>query len=38
MNAAGFIDVIDADGYDPKDVEEAIKNCPSSCILWEETT
>jgi ferredoxin len=38
MNAAGFIDVIDADGYDPKDVEEAIKNCPSSCIFWEETT
>ena len=37
MNAAGFVDVIDSDRYDFRDVEEAIKNCPASCISWEET-
>jgi ferredoxin len=36
MNAAGFIDVIDLDQYDRVDVEEAIKNCPASCISWED--
>lgn len=34
LNDAGYIEVIDLDTYPEEDVDEAIKNCPASCIRW----
>ena len=36
MNDAGFIEVLRSDNYPEGEVDEAIKNCPTSCIYWEE--
>lgn len=36
LNDAGFVQVIERDVYPEPDVEEAIRNCPSDCIGWEE--
>ncbi len=36
VNDAGFIEVADLDAYPVADVDEAIKNCPTDCIRWEE--
>lgn len=35
-NDAGFIEVVELQEYPKEDVEEAIKNCPADCIVWEE--
>jgi ferredoxin len=36
INDAGFIEVTDLDSYPLSEVNEAIKNCPTDCICWEE--
>jgi len=36
VNDAGFIEVADLDSYPLDEVNEAIKNCPTDCIRWEE--
>ena len=36
MNDAGFIQVADLKEYPEDEVDEAIKNCPTDCIHWEE--
>ncbi|MBW2366512.1 MAG: ferredoxin [Deltaproteobacteria bacterium] len=36
LNGAGFITVADLDRYPDPEVNEAIKNCPTDCIHWEE--
>ncbi len=36
MNDSGFIEVLQLDAYPEGEVDEAIKNCPTSCIYWEE--
>jgi len=33
---AGFIQVLDLDAYPEEKVEDAIRNCPSDCISWQE--
>ncbi len=33
---AGFIQVQELDAYPVASVEEAIRNCPSDCISWQE--
>ena len=35
-NDAGFIEVVELQEYPKEEVEEAIKNCPADCIVWEE--
>ena len=35
MNEAGYVEVIEMDGYPQSDVDEAIKNCPMDCIYWD---
>ena len=35
-NDAGFIEVVELPGYAEESIEEAIKNCPTDCITWEE--
>jgi ferredoxin len=35
-NDAGFIEVVELQEYPEEEVEEAIKNCPADCIVWEE--
>ena len=35
-NDVGFIEVVELQEYPKEEVEEAIKNCPSDCIAWEE--
>ncbi|MDY6824516.1 MAG: ferredoxin [Thermodesulfobacteriota bacterium] len=35
FNDAGYIEVADLPEYPVDDVDEAIRNCPSSCIHWE---
>ncbi|MDY6904601.1 MAG: ferredoxin [Thermodesulfobacteriota bacterium] len=35
LNDAGYIEVADLDKYPVDDVDEAMKNCPASCIHWE---
>lgn len=34
LNDAGYIEVADLPDYPEETVEEAIKNCPASCISW----
>jgi len=36
VNDAGFIEVADLADYPVAEVDEAIKNCPTDCIRWEE--
>ena len=36
MNDAGYIEVADRSSYPEDKVDEAIKNCPTSCISWEK--
>ncbi len=36
VNDAGFIEASDLDPYPVDQVDEAIKNCPTDCICWEE--
>ena len=36
MNDAGFIQVADLKEYPEDEVAEAIKNCPTDCIHWDE--
>lgn len=35
INDAGFIEILDLDNYQDKDIQEAIKNCPKDCISYE---
>ena len=37
LNDAGYIEVSDRLEYPELEVDEAIKNCPTRCIDWEET-
>jgi ferredoxin len=34
---AGFVVIADLSSYPEIEVEEAIKNCPTGCIYWDET-
>ena len=34
LSSAGYIEVIDLETYPEKEVDEAIMNCPASCISW----
>ncbi|MCG2753524.1 MAG: ferredoxin [Desulfobacteraceae bacterium] len=36
LNDSGFIQVIPMEHYPEDEVAEAIKNCPSNCIQWED--
>jgi ferredoxin len=36
LNDAGFIEVIEQIDYSEADIADAIKNCPTDCIYWEE--
>jgi ferredoxin len=36
LNAAGYIEVIELKRCPPESVNAAIKNCPTSCISWQE--
>jgi len=35
-NDLGLIEVVMLPEYPKEEVEEAIKNCPSNCIAWDE--
>ncbi len=35
LNDAGYIDVLDLDDYEDKDIREAVNNCPRHCIVLE---
>jgi len=32
----GFVEVIEADEYPRREVDEAIVICPANCIAWED--
>ncbi len=34
LNDAGYIEVSDLEVYPQDEVDDAIENCPSSCISW----
>ena len=36
LNELGYIEVADLSIYPEEGVDEAVRNCPSSCISWEE--
>lgn len=36
FNDVGYVEVIELRAYPEKEVNEAIKNCPSDCIYWEK--
>jgi ferredoxin len=36
LNEAGYIEVTELSSYPEIEVDEAIKNCPPSCISWKE--
>jgi ferredoxin len=36
LNELGYIEVAELSVYPEEDVDEAVRNCPSSCISWEE--
>jgi len=36
VNQAGYVEVAELPNYPEEDVDEAIKNCPSDCIAWQE--
>lgn len=33
----GYVEILELEEYPVEDVEEAIKNCPEDCIIWEES-
>ena len=35
LSAAGYIEVVEMPDYPRSRVDEAIKNCPADCIVWE---
>jgi len=37
LSDTGFIVVSELETYPEEEVDEAIKNCPSDCIYWEDT-
>ena len=37
LNDSDYIEVAALSNYPEPEVEEAIKNCPTNCISWEET-
>jgi len=37
LNDAGFVEVLELPAYPESDVEDAIRNCPTDCISWEDT-
>jgi len=34
LSSAGYIEVSELPAYPEEEVDEAIKNCPSDCISW----
>jgi len=36
LTDAGYVQVADLSEYPEAAVDEAIKNCPTDCIYWEE--
>ena len=38
LNDAGFVEVADLSDYPEAEVDEAVRNCPTDCISWEERT
>lgn len=34
LNSAGYMEVVDMESYPEAEVDEAIRNCPSNCIVW----
>jgi ferredoxin len=36
LNDAGYIEIIELDGYPEGEVNDAIKYCPADCISWIE--
>jgi ferredoxin len=36
MTEAGYIEVLDLEAYPEDEVNDAIKNCPTDCIRWED--
>ena len=34
LSSAGYIEISELPVYPEKEVDEAIKNCPSDCISW----
>lgn len=36
MNTTGYIEVAELSCFPEQEVDEAIKNCPTNCIYWEE--
>jgi len=36
LSDAGYIQVADLDVYPEDAVDEAIRDCPADCIVWEE--
>jgi ferredoxin len=37
LSALGYVQVFDLDKYPDDEVDDAIKNCPADCIMWEKT-
>ena len=35
LSSAGYIEITELPAYPEKEVDEAIKNCPSDCISWD---
>ena len=36
LNEAGYVEVMDLDEYPVEDVLEAVKYCPTDCILYDD--
>ncbi|MFC1886160.1 ferredoxin [Thermodesulfobacteriota bacterium] len=36
LNEVGYIEVTEHSSYPVDEIDEAIKNCPTNCITWEE--
>ncbi len=36
-NDVDYIEVLELSVYPVSEVDEAVKNCPTDCICWEET-
>lgn len=34
----GYMEVVDSAHYDEDLVQEAMKNCPEKCIIWDKDT
>ncbi len=35
LNDLGFVEVLSLEDYSDPAIQEAIKNCPKDCIVWE---